>query len=146
MKLRITISKYHSWHLCQISLQIMLLPILIFSSPQDRETCTWARIWISSGVSRKWNISCGVTKLPIEWPNLFTTKRKRAFQACLLAASESSHAVNLMKYKSLQKRTLKLLLCFQLLRQNTSYKITYRERINQSINQSINNLFTHVNA
>ena len=27
MKLRITISKYHSWYLCQISLQIMLLPI-----------------------------------------------------------------------------------------------------------------------
>ena len=31
MKLRITISKYHSWYLCQISLQIMLLPILIKS-------------------------------------------------------------------------------------------------------------------
>ena len=28
MKLRITILKYHSWYLCQISLQIMLLPIL----------------------------------------------------------------------------------------------------------------------
>ena len=27
MKLRITISKYHSWYLCQISLQIMLLLI-----------------------------------------------------------------------------------------------------------------------
>ena len=31
MKLRITISKYHSWYLCQISLQIMLLPIPIRS-------------------------------------------------------------------------------------------------------------------
>ena len=29
VKLRITISKYHSWYLCQISLQIMLLPIQI---------------------------------------------------------------------------------------------------------------------
>ena len=29
VKLRITISKYHSWYLCQISLQIMLLPIRI---------------------------------------------------------------------------------------------------------------------
>ena len=29
MKLRITISKYHSWYLCPISLQIMLLPIQI---------------------------------------------------------------------------------------------------------------------
>ena len=51
-------------------------------------------------------------------------QKEKAFQACLLAASESSHAVNLMKYKSLQKRTLKLLLCFQLLRQNTSYSNT----------------------
>ena len=33
MKLRITISKYHSWYLCQISLQIMLLPIRITNSP-----------------------------------------------------------------------------------------------------------------
>ena len=31
MKLHITVSKYHSWYLCQISLQIMLLPIHIFS-------------------------------------------------------------------------------------------------------------------
>ena len=29
-QLRITILKYHSWYLCQISLQIMLLPILIW--------------------------------------------------------------------------------------------------------------------
>ena len=29
MKLHITILKYHSWYLCQISLLIMLLPILI---------------------------------------------------------------------------------------------------------------------
>ena len=29
VKLRITILKYHSWYLCQISLQIMLLPIQI---------------------------------------------------------------------------------------------------------------------
>ena len=30
MKLRITISKYHSRYLCQISLQIMLLPIQMY--------------------------------------------------------------------------------------------------------------------
>ena len=29
VKFRITILKYHSWYLCQISLQIMLLPILM---------------------------------------------------------------------------------------------------------------------
>ena len=40
MKLRITILKYHLWYLCQISLQIMLSPILI---------C---------------NFTCEITKLP----------------------------------------------------------------------------------
>ena len=51
-------------------------------------------------------------------------QNEKAFHACFLVASESSHAVNLMKYKSLQRKTPKLLLCFQLLRQNTSYSIT----------------------
>ena len=38
VKLRIAISKYHSWYLCKISLQIMLLPIQIYSSfPTSRE-------------------------------------------------------------------------------------------------------------
>ena len=37
LKLRITISKYHSWYLCQISLQIMLLPI---------QTNIWKKIMI----------------------------------------------------------------------------------------------------
>ena len=32
MKLRITISKYHLWYLCEMSLQIMLLPIQIRST------------------------------------------------------------------------------------------------------------------
>jgi len=36
VKLRITISKYHSWYLCQISLQIMLLPIQTWEI-----TCEW---------------------------------------------------------------------------------------------------------
>ena len=51
-------------------------------------------------------------------------KRKGISSLPFSSASESSHAVNLMKYKSLQKRTLKLLVCFQLLRQNTSYSNT----------------------
>ena len=36
MKLRITISKYHSWYLCQISLQIVLLPILMNRSQRTK--------------------------------------------------------------------------------------------------------------
>ena len=95
---------------------------LLYFILTTRETCTWARIWISSGVSRKWNIGCGVTKLPNEWPDLFTKKRKSI--SCLLFSCLSLkvhiHAVNLTKCKSLQKRTWKLLLYFQLLRQNTN--------------------------
>ena len=37
VKLRITILKYHSWYLCQISLQIMLLPILINAMPVKKQ-------------------------------------------------------------------------------------------------------------
>ena len=35
MKLRVTISKYHWWYFCQISLQIMLLPLLIVCKSID---------------------------------------------------------------------------------------------------------------
>ena len=42
MKLRITILKYHSWCLCQISLQIMLLPILICFN-DDYRNCNSTR-------------------------------------------------------------------------------------------------------
>ena len=37
LKLRITISRYHSWYLCQISLQIMLLPIQMALNTKDSE-------------------------------------------------------------------------------------------------------------
>ena len=51
----------------------------------------------------------------------FYQKKKKHFMPIFqLLESESSHAVNLTKYKSLQKRTWKLLLYFQLLRQNTN--------------------------
>ena len=60
MKLRITILKYHSWYLCQISLQIMLLPIQIplvifqnclkFHSPSG----SW------NYIQQFWNITCGI--------------------------------------------------------------------------------------
>ena len=52
LKLRITIiSKYHSWYLCQISLQIMLLPILTIINFQSlhavtRKECkTYLQTW-----------------------------------------------------------------------------------------------------
>ena len=44
MKLRITILKYHSWYLYQISLQIMLLPILIERVPFD--PCRREKLWL----------------------------------------------------------------------------------------------------
>ena len=39
VKLRITISKYHSWYLCQISRTIMLLHILIISERKFVRPC-----------------------------------------------------------------------------------------------------------
>ena len=56
MKLRITISKYHSWYLCQISLQIMLLPIQIIRMTLKSDEPFWNRripsvpmfIWLKS--------------------------------------------------------------------------------------------------
>ena len=88
-----------------------------------RETCTWARMWISSGVSGNEISAAESQNFPLN-DLICLPQKEKAFQACLLAASESSHAVNLMKYKSLQKKTWKVLLCFQLLRQNTSYIVT----------------------
>ena len=59
--LRIPISKYHSWYLCQISLQLMLLPTLIalhnnwakrsvqYVMPRKFQTCSLSlRRWIVS--------------------------------------------------------------------------------------------------
>ena len=49
MKLRITISKYHPWYLCQISLQIMLLPIQIsltsFCAESSAKQLGWSTIF-----------------------------------------------------------------------------------------------------
>ena len=43
--LRIAISKYHSWNLCQISLQIMLLPIQTAGTSAFSEFCNAYRHW-----------------------------------------------------------------------------------------------------
>ena len=54
MKLRIRISKYHSWYFCQISPQIMLLPtqISVRRSKYCLEFITWGRLRI-----RKTNVA-----------------------------------------------------------------------------------------
>ena len=51
VKLRITILKYHSWYLRQISLQIMLLPILIIYTKKLLNS-DWLRDECSSSVTR----------------------------------------------------------------------------------------------
>ena len=43
--LRIAISKYHSWNLCPISLQIMLLPIQTAGTSASSEFCNAYRHW-----------------------------------------------------------------------------------------------------
>ena len=51
MKLRITILKYHSWYLYQISLQIMLLPIQMnqWITEELIWICQWSRRWVKIG-------------------------------------------------------------------------------------------------
>ena len=50
MKLRITILKYHSWYLCQISLQIMLLPIRIDDKIIHQQKCKKEQCMLISGL------------------------------------------------------------------------------------------------
>ena len=58
---RITILKYHSWHLCQISLQIMLLPILVIRVISNGNRTEWSQIRsviiqvISNGNRTEWS-------------------------------------------------------------------------------------------
>ena len=59
MKLRITIiSKYHSWCLCQISLQIMLLPILTIINFQSLHavTCNECKTYLQTWYTKNKNI------------------------------------------------------------------------------------------
>ena len=51
VKLRVTILKYHSWYLCQISLQIMLLPIPILPRFQLVELFYYENIFIMKNLA-----------------------------------------------------------------------------------------------
>ena len=99
-----------------------LFLLLILSSPQERPVleleCGSVPVLAGNEISAAESQNFPLNDL------ICLPQKEKAFQACLLAASESSHAVNLMKYKSLQKKTWKVLLCLQLLRQNTSYIVT----------------------
>ena len=53
--LRIPISKYHSWYLCQLSLQLMLLPILIALHNN------WAKRSVQYIMSRKFQ-TCSLSR------------------------------------------------------------------------------------
>ena len=68
MKLGITILKYHSWNLCQISLQIMLLPIHIFSILVTI-TGDFEKRWPFEGVKRSKEKIWG--RLSIRWAMAF---------------------------------------------------------------------------
>ena len=103
-----------------------VIPPLILSSPQERPVleleCGSVPVLVGNEIS-----AAKSQNFPLNYL-ICLPQNKKAFHACFLVASESSHAVNLMKYKSLQRKTPKLLLCFQLLRQNTSYSITVTEK------------------
>ena len=99
-----------------------VIPPLILSSPQERPVleleCGSVPVLAGNEISAAESQNFPLNDL------ICLPQKEKAFQACLLAASESSHAVNLMKYKSFQKKTWKVLLCLQLLRQNSSYIVT----------------------
>ena len=99
-----------------------VIPPLILSSPQERPVleleCGSVPVLAGNEISAAESQNFPLNDL------ICLPQNEKAFHTCFLVASESSHAVNLMKYKSLQRKTRKLLLCFQLLRQNTSYSIT----------------------
>ena len=60
--LRITILKYNSWYLCQISLQILLLPILIYNFICKITKLPWQRaVRVSSKMAAKFlNVLTGL--------------------------------------------------------------------------------------
>ena len=49
-----TISKYHSWYLCQISLQIMLLPIQIRLRNERRNSILMTHHYLDVGSTSDW--------------------------------------------------------------------------------------------
>ena len=81
MKLRITISKYHPCYLCQISLQIMLLPIQItfFEIELDKKRWALKRVLKSCISSQTWDCDVLGCKKPSlrEQPFLHPPRRWR---------------------------------------------------------------------
>jgi len=59
VKLRITILKYHSWYLCQISLQIMLFPILILHNLITELTISSTRLGLPYALL---GVECGLER------------------------------------------------------------------------------------
>ena len=80
-----------------------VIPPLILSSPQERPVlelgCGSVLVLAGNEISAAESQNFPLNDL------ICLPQNKKAFQACFLAASESSHAVNLMKYKSLMKVT-----------------------------------------
>ena len=70
MKLRITILKYHSWYLCQISLEVMLL--FVYTTTRRRFvifTCRYFKLsWNTTALSQSncRNFSCSSIKIDIQ--------------------------------------------------------------------------------
>ena len=80
-----------------------VIPPLILSSPQERPVleleCGSVPVLVGNEISAAESQNFPLNDL------ICLPQNKKAFHAYFLLASESSRAVNLMKYKSLQKKT-----------------------------------------
>ena len=103
-----------------------VIPPLILSSPQERPVLELecGSVLVLAGNETDEISAAASQNFPlIEWPNLFTTKWKGI--SCLLFSCLWKFTC--CKFNEIQispKKTWKVFLCFQLLRQNTSYSIT----------------------
>ena len=82
MKLRKTILKYHSWYLCQISLQIMLLPIQSLTVKGEFLKCSCAKC-----ISCLRTIARGPTSLL--WHSSQVTIKTRVAKSVYLSAGDT---------------------------------------------------------
>ena len=104
----ITISKYHSWYLCQISLQIMPLPVLL--------DCTWEFIFLSY----LWTIS-KKEHIPCTWGR--TTKKMVRYLVWIFSWLNSLSTADL--YFLTRERHLKLNWCLEWWGEGTKFHLSF---------------------
>ena len=91
----LTILKYHSWYLCQVSLQIMLLPILIYNFTCEITKLPWQpSVRLSAKMAAKFfknvmNEDVRALKDALENPNTQMSTTRRILSGILSKNSEN---------------------------------------------------------